>query len=202
VRDVFARARGSSTSCADSCSTRASSKSKTPVLQPLYGGATARPFTTTHNALGGLTLYLRIADELYLKRLIVGGYDRVFEISKDFRNEGIDRTHNPEFTMLECYAACWDYETSWGWCRACSRAWRPASPPTACCATGSTTSTWGAVHAGQLLPAHPSAQRGRFPPLSREQAAQAAEQLKVHVDKTMGLGKILDEVFSRRCSPP
>jgi len=82
---------------------------ETPVLQPLYGGATARPFTTYHNALD-MTLYLRIADELYLKRLIVGGMEKVYEIAKDFRNEGMDRTHNPEFTMLECYAAYWDYQ--------------------------------------------------------------------------------------------
>ena len=82
---------------------------ETPVLQPLYGGATARPFTTHHNALD-MKLYLRIADELYLKRLIVGGLERVYEISKDFRNEGIDRNHNPEFTMLEFYQAYADYE--------------------------------------------------------------------------------------------
>jgi len=81
---------------------------ETPVLQPLYGGAAARPFTTHHNALD-IDLFLRIADELYLKRLLVGGIDRVFEFSKDFRNEGIDRSHNPEFTMMECYAAYLDY---------------------------------------------------------------------------------------------
>ena len=81
---------------------------ETPVLQPLYGGAAARPFITHHNALD-TDLYLRIADELYLKRLIVGGYERVYEVCKDFRNEGIDRDHNPEFTMVECYAAYWDY---------------------------------------------------------------------------------------------
>ncbi len=81
---------------------------ETPVLQPIYGGALARPFTTQHNALN-MRLYLRIADELYLKRLIVGGLERVYEISKDFRNEGIDRTHNPEFTMLEFYEAFADY---------------------------------------------------------------------------------------------
>ena len=81
---------------------------ETPVLQPLYGGATARPFTTHHNALD-MPLYLRIADELYLKRLIVGGFERVYEIGHDFRNEGIDRTHNPEFTMLEFYEAYADY---------------------------------------------------------------------------------------------
>ncbi len=82
---------------------------ETPVLQPLYGGANARPFTTHHNALDQ-TLYLRIADELYLKRLIVGGIDRVYEMSKDFRNEGMDKNHNPEFTMLEFYWAYADYE--------------------------------------------------------------------------------------------
>ena len=82
---------------------------ETPILQPLYGGAAARPFTTVHNALD-MQLYLRIADELYLKRLIVGGMERVYEIGHDFRNEGIDRTHNPEFTMLEFYEAYADYE--------------------------------------------------------------------------------------------
>ncbi|MDP4116313.1 MAG: amino acid--tRNA ligase-related protein, partial [Bacteroidota bacterium] len=82
---------------------------ETPVLQPIYGGAAARPFVTHHNTLD-TTLYLRIADELYLKRLIVGGFNGVYEISKDFRNEGMDRTHNPEFTMLELYVPYKDYE--------------------------------------------------------------------------------------------
>jgi lysyl-tRNA synthetase class 2 len=81
---------------------------ETPALQPLYGGASARPFVTRHNALDR-TMYLRIADELYLKRLVVGGFERVYEIAKDFRNEGIDRFHNPEFTMLEFYQALADY---------------------------------------------------------------------------------------------
>ncbi len=81
---------------------------ETPILQPLYGGANARPFTTHHNALSQ-DLYLRISDELYLKRLVVGGLDRVYEIGHNFRNEGIDRTHNPEFCMLECYQAYADY---------------------------------------------------------------------------------------------
>ena len=81
---------------------------ETPILQPIYGGAAARPFTTHHNALD-IPLYLRIANELYLKRLIVGGFDRVYEFAKDFRNEGMDRFHNPEFTMLELYVAYKDY---------------------------------------------------------------------------------------------
>jgi lysyl-tRNA synthetase class 2 len=83
---------------------------ETPVLQPIYGGATARPFVTHHNQLDQ-DLYLRIADELYLKRLIVGGFDKVYEIGHDFRNEGVDFKHNTEFTMLECYQAYADYDT-------------------------------------------------------------------------------------------
>ncbi|MCB0829273.1 MAG: lysine--tRNA ligase, partial [Solirubrobacterales bacterium] len=86
---------------------------ETPTLQPLYGGAAARPFTTEHHALSQ-TFYLRIAVELYLKRLIVGGFDRVYEITKDFRNEGIDRNHSPEFTMLEWYEAYADHEQVMG----------------------------------------------------------------------------------------
>jgi lysyl-tRNA synthetase class 2 len=82
---------------------------ETPVLQPLYGGASARPFVTHHNALD-MQLYLRIAPELYLKRLLVGGYEGVFEVARNFRNEGMDRAHNPEFTMMELYVAYWDYE--------------------------------------------------------------------------------------------
>ena len=83
---------------------------ETPVLQPLYGGGAAEPFITHHNKLDQ-DMYLRIADELYLKRLLVGGYERVYEISKDFRNEGVDFKHNPEFTMMECYQAYGDYTT-------------------------------------------------------------------------------------------
>src|SRR5579875_3612082 len=88
---------------------------ETPVLQPLYGGALARPFVTHHNELGR-DLYLRIATELYLKRLIVGGLERVYELGKDFRNEGVDSTHNPEFTMVEAYQAYADYEDMMSLC--------------------------------------------------------------------------------------
>jgi lysyl-tRNA synthetase, class II len=109
VRDVFI-ARSRIVSCVRRfLDERGYIEVETPVLQPLYGGASARPFTTHHNALD-MRLYLRIADELYLKRLIVGGLERVYEVGKDFRNEGIDRTHNPEFTMLEFYEAFADYD--------------------------------------------------------------------------------------------
>ncbi len=89
--------------------TRGHMEVETPILQPLYGGGSARPFVTHYNVLGR-DFFLRIADELYLKRLIIGGFEKVYEISKDFRNEGIDRTHSPELTMLECYEAYVDYE--------------------------------------------------------------------------------------------
>jgi lysyl-tRNA synthetase class 2 len=85
---------------------------ETPVLQPIYGGASARPFITHHNALD-VDFYLRIADELYLKRLIVGGFEKVYEFAKDFRNEGMDRTHQPEFTQMELYQAYVDYNDLW-----------------------------------------------------------------------------------------
>jgi lysyl-tRNA synthetase class 2 len=94
----------------DSLTSREFIEVETPMLQPVHGGATARPFRTHHNALG-MELYLRIAPELYLKRLVVGGVERVFEINRNFRNEGIDTRHNPEFTMLEAYEAYGDYDT-------------------------------------------------------------------------------------------
>ncbi len=108
VKDVFMKRSKIITMIRTFLDTHGLVEVETPVLQPLYGGASARPFTTHHNALD-MQLYLRIADELYLKRLIVGGFDGVYEISKDFRNEGIDKTHNPEFTMLEMYIAYKDY---------------------------------------------------------------------------------------------
>jgi lysyl-tRNA synthetase class 2 len=108
VREVFLKRAAAIASMREFLDSRGFIEVETPVLQPIYGGASASPFTTHHNALD-MKLYLRIADELYLKRLLVGGLERVYEISKDFRNEGIDRTHNPEFTQLELYQAYADY---------------------------------------------------------------------------------------------
>lgn len=104
IRDVFVKRSKIITAMRRYFDERGWLEVETPILQPLYGGALARPFTTHHNTLD-TTLYLRIADELYLKRLIVGGFEGVYEISKDFRNEGMDKTHNPEFTMMEIYVA-------------------------------------------------------------------------------------------------
>ena len=107
-REVFVRRAAVVRAVREYLDARGFLEVETPILQPLYGGASARPFVTRYNALDA-DFYLRIADELYLKRLIVGGLERVYEIGKDFRNEGMDRLHNPEFTMLECYQAYADY---------------------------------------------------------------------------------------------
>lgn len=109
IKDVFSKRSKIISSLRNFLDSKGYLEVETPVLQPLYGGAAARPFITHHNTLD-TTLYLRIADELYLKRLIIGGFNGVYEISKDFRNEGMDRTHNPEFTMLELYVPYKDYE--------------------------------------------------------------------------------------------
>ncbi len=109
VKEVFVQRTQIVQTIRDMLNEREFIEVETPVLQPIYGGASARPFTTYHNTLDQ-SLYLRIANELYLKRLIVGGFDRVYEFSKDFRNEGMDRDHNPEFTMLELYQAYADYK--------------------------------------------------------------------------------------------
>lgn len=108
VRDVFIKRSKIISTIREFLDNKNLLEVETPILQPLYGGAAARPFITHHNALD-IDLYLRIADELYLKRLIVGGFNGVYEISKDFRNEGMDRSHNPEFTMLELYVPYKDY---------------------------------------------------------------------------------------------
>ncbi len=108
VKNVFMKRTQIVQTIRDMLNAKAFVEVETPVLQPVYGGASARPFTTYHNTLAQ-PLYLRIANELYLKRLIVGGFERVYEFSRDFRNEGMDRDHNPEFTMLELYQAYADY---------------------------------------------------------------------------------------------
>lgn len=109
VKEIFLKRTKIIQSIRDFLNNRGFIEVETPILQPIYGGAAARPFITHHNALD-IDLYLRIADELYLKRLIVGGLDRVYEFSKNFRNEGMDKYHNPEFTLLELYQAYADYE--------------------------------------------------------------------------------------------
>jgi lysyl-tRNA synthetase class 2 len=176
---------------------------ETPVLQPLYGGATARPFVTHHNALD-MPLYLRIADELYLKRLIVGGFDRVYEIGHDFRNEGIDRTHNPEFTMLEFYEAYADYTVMMT--RVESLLVRAAD---AVRAVWSPPDTQGAIeHGSEGVPTFrtPFPRVEWVPSLNRALGADAltmddaalrnaAQRVGVHKVETLSRPKVMDEMF-------
>ncbi len=167
---------------------------ETPVLQPLYGGAAAKPFVTHHNTLD-VPLYLRIADELYLKRLIVGGLERVYEIGHDFRNEGIDRTHNPEFTMLEFYQAYADYGDMMTVVEAliAAAARAVAAVPEFADRVPVLAPPFGRV---EWVPALNAALGGRDA-LALSDAALRAEARRHGVERTddMGRPKLLDELF-------
>jgi lysyl-tRNA synthetase class 2 len=175
---------------------------ETPVLQPIYGGATARPFTTHHNQLHQ-KLYLRIAKELYLKRLIVGGFERVYEIGRDFRNEGVDRTHNPEFTMMECYQAYADYSDMMALVEELCRA-------IALAVTGTTSISYR----DQLIDFAPAWQRVSIPEAISERTGidimqiteliplqEAIRAAGLRVDTQPTWGKQVDELFSTYVQP-
>jgi lysyl-tRNA synthetase, class II len=174
---------------------------ETPVLQPMYGGASARPFITHHNALD-IPLYMRIADELYLKRLIVGGYEGVYEISKDFRNEGIDRTHNPEFTMMELYVAYKDYNYMMDLVE-------DMVTTIATEVVGSTTIQYGELEIDlkapwPRLPLFESIKKYAGRDLygkSKEELVKVAKELHVEIETFWESGKILDEIFSEKVEP-
>ena len=172
---------------------------ETPILQPIPGGATARPFVTHHNALN-TPLYLRIANELYLKRLIVGGFEGVFEFAKDFRNEGMDRTHNPEFTVMELYVAYKDYF------------WMMETTETllekiAMDVHGITELTVGdhkinfkapypRVPILEAIQTHTGIDVSE---MNEKQLRETAKKLDLEVDDTMGEGKLIDEIFGEKC---
>ncbi|HET8809944.1 MAG TPA: lysine--tRNA ligase [Flavobacteriaceae bacterium] len=174
---------------------------ETPILQPIAGGAAAKPFITHHNALD-IPLYLRIANELYLKRLIVGGFDGVYEFSKNFRNEGMDRTHNPEFTAMEIYVAYKDYHWMMDFTEKLLEH----------CATevNGTTET---VFNGQKVDFKAPYKRISMTDAikehtgfditgkTEEELREAAQKMGVEVDETMGKGKLIDEIFGEKCEP-
>lgn len=174
---------------------------ETPILQPIYGGATARPFVTHHNTLD-MTLYLRIANELYLKRLIVGGFDGVFEFAKDFRNEGMSRFHNPEFTQVEVYVAYKDYHWMMNLVE-------EMIEQAVLAVTGGTTVQVGPnlidfkrPWKRMTLYASIAEATGHAVDHLQESALRAlAEQLGVQVDATMGRGKLIDELFGAFVEP-
>ncbi len=174
---------------------------ETPVLQPLYGGAAARPFKTHHNTLD-MPLYLRIANELYLKRLIVGGFDGVYEFSKDFRNEGMDRFHNPEFTQMELYVAYKDYEWMMNLVE-------EMVEKIALDVYGSTIirvgendidfkRPWQRFTMFEAIEHFTSIDISM---MEETELVAVATKFGVNVDASMGKGKLIDEIFGEKCEP-
>jgi len=171
----------------------------TPVLQSIPGGAAARPFITHHNALD-IPLYLRIANELYLKRLIVGGFDWVYEFSRNFRNEGMDRTHNPEFTILEFYTAYKDYfwmmETTEQLLEKAALDVCTTTDVTVVDKTISFKAPFKRISIYDAILEHTGFDVSR---MNEEQLRSVCKQLHIQVDNTMGKGKLIDEIFGGKC---
>ena len=172
---------------------------ETPILQPIPGGASARPFITHHNALN-IPLYLRIANELYLKRLIVGGFDGVYEFSKDFRNEGMDRTHNPEFTVMELYVAYKDYHWMMDTTEKLLETIALESNGSSKITVGKNTIEFKAPYPRvPILEAIKIHTGYDVAGLSRDELAAVAKSLDIEVTESMGIGKLIDEIFGERC---
>lgn len=172
---------------------------ETPILQPIPGGAAARPFLTHHNALN-IPLYLRIANELYLKRLIVGGFDGVYEFSKDFRNEGMDRTHNPEFTVMELYVAYKDYFWMMEMTESLLEKVALDAHGTTALTVGENTVDFKAPYPRvPILEAILTHTGIDVSEMDENQLRTAAKGLGIEVDDTMGEGKLIDEIFGEKC---
>ena len=201
VRDVFVKRTKLVNSIRQFLSQKGYLEVETPILQPIHGGAAARPFRTHHNSLD-MTLYMRIANELYLKRLIVGGYDGVFEFAKDFRNEGMDRTHNPEFTQVEFYVAYKDY------------LWMMDTieemvEKVALDVAGTTKVTvgeneidfkrpWKRLTMFEAIQEYTGIDVSA---MDEAELRQVAENRGIRVDGTMGKSKLIDELFGDACEP-
>ncbi len=199
VKEVFLKRTKLMNAIREFLNERGALEVDTPVLQSIPGGAAAKPFITHHNALD-VPFYMRIANELYLKRLIVGGFDWVYEFSRNFRNEGMDRTHNPEFTVLEFYTAYKDYD----WMMAITE---QLMEQVALATNGTTKVTVGDKEINFKAP---------YPRISIHEAIanetgmdvsamdedglrQVCRQLNIHVEASMGKGKLIDELFSEKC---
>ena len=172
---------------------------ETPILQPIPGGASARPFVTHHNALN-MPLYLRVANELYLKRLIVGGFDGVYEFSKDFRNEGMDRTHNPEFTVMELYVAYKDYLWMMDTTEKLLETIAIESNGATAITVGKNIIDFKAPYPRiPILEAIKIHTGHEVASLDRDALAGVAKSLKIEVSESMGIGKLIDEIFGECC---
>ena len=172
---------------------------ETPILQPIAGGAAARPFVTHHNSLD-IPLYMRIANELYLKRLIVGGFEGVYEFSKNFRNEGMDRTHNPEFTAMEIYVAYKDYNWMMEFCE-------QLLEHCALAVNGTTKATFGEHEVDFKAPYARVTMADSIKHFTgfdingktEDELRAACKEMDIEVDDTMGKGKLIDEIFGEKC---
>ena len=216
VKEVFTKRTKLVNAIREFLNERGALEVDTPVLQSIPGGAAARPFETHHNALD-IPMYMRIANELYLKRLIVGGFDWVYEFSRNFRNEGMDRTHNPEFTVLEFYVAYKDYlwmmeiteqlfEKTAIAVNGSTKVIVDARPPARAGTDGD-----GPVGRGKEIDFKAPYRRVTMADaikehtgfdisnMSEEHLRSVCKQLHIHVDKTMGKGKLIDEIFSEKC---
>jgi len=199
VKDTFIKRSKTISSMRSFFNERGYLEVETPILQPIPGGAAARPFITHHNALD-IPLYLRIANELYLKRLIVGGFDGVYEFAKDFRNEGMDRTHNPEFTLMEIYVAYKDYQ----WMMDFTEQMIECIANDVC---GTTEIKVGDQSISLKAPFKRITMRDSILEYtgfdihgkSEEEIREAAVAMGVEVDVTMGKGKLMDEIFGAKC---
>ncbi len=201
VKDTFIKRTRMVNTMRDFLADRGYLEVETPILQAIAGGAAAKPFVTHHNALD-IPLYMRIANELYLKRLIVGGFDGVFEFSKDFRNEGMSRFHNPEFTQVELYVAYKDYE------------WMMDLTEEMLEKVANNIHGTTEVQVGEHLIdfKRPWPRYTMFEAIEKytgidisemdeEQLRETCKKLNVPVDETMGKGKLIDEIFGEHCEP-
>ena len=199
VRDAFVKRTKITNTIRSFFNDRGYLEVETPILQPIPGGAAARPFVTHHNALN-IPLYLRIANELYLKRLIVGGFDGVYEFAKDFRNEGMDKTHNPEFTVMELYVAYKDYHWMMETTESLLEEVAVAANGVAAVTVGENTIDFKAPYPRvPILDAIKEHTSIDVSEMDESTLRETAKKLGLEVDETMGKGKLIDALFGECC---
>ncbi len=199
IKEIFIKRTKTFSAMRDFFNQRGYLEVDTPILQPIPGGAAARPFITHHNTLD-IPLYLRIANELYLKRLIVGGFDGVYEFSRNFRNEGMDRTHNPEFTAMEIYVAYKDYNWMMNFTEEMLEYILINVLGTTKVKVGDREIDFKApyprVSMFQAIKDHTGIDISN---MNEEELRQTCKNLGIEVDETMGIGKLIDEIFGEKC---
>ena len=199
VKDTFIKRTKITTSMREFFNERGYLEVETPILQPIPGGAAARPFMTHHNALD-MPLYLRIANELYLKRLIVGGFDAVYEFAKDFRNEGMDRTHNPEFTVMELYVAYKDYNWMMNMTEELLEKIAIDTNGTTDVLIGENKVSFKAPYSRvPILEAIKIHTGYDVAGMDEVELREVCTKVGIEVDETMGVGKLIDELFGEKC---